>query len=45
MVNPVVVNAGSRLFRRRIFTNLFAFSVEFYDSKIPVLWRKRQKGL
>jgi hypothetical protein len=29
-----MVNADSRIFRRRIFANLFAFSVEFHDSKI-----------
>jgi hypothetical protein len=34
MVNPGMVNAESCVFRRRVFTNLFAFLVEFHDSKI-----------
>jgi hypothetical protein len=36
LVNANMVNAGSRIFGRRIFANLFAIQVEFHDSKIPL---------
>jgi len=36
MLNARLVNAESSYFRRRNFANLFAFPVEFHDSKIPL---------